>query len=176
MPFVVSIDGPKGAGKTTVAALVRARVPKAVVLSLDEIRRAIPDAIPTEEFNALAFKTLLQRVVEYVDQQKDVVVDSGLTEERSETLKEAIRDACGFWLPYALTASYDVLLKRVRQRDQLQKRHTNKERFERSFDRQQEKGFEGVTVFDTTELSPEEVADRIVEDMKAARVSLPASE
>lgn len=176
MPFVISIDGPKGAGKTTVAALVHERLPKTVVLSLDEIRRAIPEAIPTEEFNALAFKTLLQRVVECVDQQKDVIVDSGLTEERSETLKEAIKDACGVWLPYALTASYDVLLKRVRQRDQLNKRHTNKERFERSFDRQQEKNFEGITVFETTELSPEAIADRIVEDMKAARDASSASE
>lgn len=166
MSNVISIDGPKGSGKTTVANLLKKKLPNAVVLSLDEIRRAIPDAIPTEEFNAPAFKTLLQRVIEAVDSQKDVIIDSDLTDERAQALKEAIRDAFGTWRPYALTASREVLLKRVKQRDQELKRHTNHERFERAYERQQQKSFAGMTVLDTETISAEEIADAIVKGLE----------
>lgn len=166
MASIISIDGPKGSGKTTIATLLKQRLPGIVSFSLDEIRRSIPEAIPTEEYNTIAFSILLQHVMEQVNQQKDVLIDSGLTEERSLALKEAIRDSWGKWHGYALTAPHDVLLARLKQRDQANKRRTNEERFERSYDRQQQKSFDGVTIIDTTTRSPEEIADQIVKDVR----------
>lgn len=167
MSKVISIDGPKGSGKTTIVGLLKQKFPSLVLLSLDEIRRSIPDAIPTEEFNKLAFVTLIRRVVEQADQQKDVIIDSGLTEERVALLKDAIRDTFGVWHAYALTAPHDVLLTRLKKRDQANKRRTNEERFERSYERQQQKSFEGVTVIDTTALTAEEIAEQIAKDLSA---------
>lgn len=165
MAFVISIDGPKGSGKTTIASLLKQRLPNMIMFSLDEFRRSIPGAIPTEEYNKIAFDLLLLRVMEQVNQQKDVIIDSGLTEERAIALKEAIRDSFGNWRAYALTAPHDVLLARLKRRDQDNKRRTNEERFERSYERQQQKSFEGITMIDTTVLTPEEITERIVKDL-----------
>ncbi len=163
---LILFDGPKGAGKTTIRKLLTVRLPSVVFLNLDRIRvqiqrpnESIPDA------NARATEVLSKEIAVALDAGQTVFVDSGLTENRLRTLEAIGRERSIPILKYQLIAPVEILLDRVRTRDAEKGKPTNEARFKETYTLQQAKSTDGFTVFDTSILSAEEVAESIAKDI-----------
>lgn len=161
MPYIVLIDGPKGSGKTSVWELLKEKVPDAEFLSLDEERRKIPNARATDDFNNQAFEIIYDKMRAALDVKKTIILDAGVKPERIERIYEIARAFSVRILKYALIAPAEVLLSRIRQRDQQKGKTTDEERFWYTYRAQQSKDFRDFTVFDTSIMSSQEIVSKI---------------
>ncbi len=160
--FVIVLDGPKGAGKTTLANLLKEKLENMEILSLDVIRRSLPGAKATTEFNRIAFAMLLEKLPKLLEEKRNVIIDMGLSEERFAALKQLAMEYGASIRAYSLIAPRELLLERVTARDKREGKTTNEERFQEIYAAQQAKSFGNFMVFDTSALSPEEIANTIV--------------
>jgi len=163
-PYIILLDGPKGSGKTSVARLLKEKLPQVDFLSLDEERRKIPNARATTEFNRQAFDIILSKIESAFDSGRGIVLDSGLSRVRVEAI-EAIAQKCAASIfKYALIAPRDVLLSRVRARDEKKSKATDEERFMYTYTQQQSKDFHDFTVFDTSNTLSVDIAAKILNE------------
>lgn len=159
--FVIVLDGPKGAGKTTLASLLKEKLENVEILSLDVIRRSLPQAKATTEFNHIAFALLLERLPKLLEEKKNVVIDMGLSEERFNALKRLAQEYNTSVKAYSLIAPRETLLERVEARDKREGKTTNEERFQEVYEAQQAKSFHEFIILDTSKLVPEEMVHMI---------------
>lgn len=159
---IILLDGPKGSGKTTVGKLLEKKIANADYLSLDEIRRAIPNAKATAQFNQIAFDQLLEKLNSTVSEGKVVIVDCGLTRVKLNTLEEAVAKLSVQLYKYSLNTSPEILFDRVTKRDLIEGKRTDKERFDYVYKLQQSKEFTDYTFIDTHRLSSDEIVSDII--------------
>jgi predicted kinase len=162
---LILLDGPKGAGKSTVSRALKERLPDAESLSLDAERSAIPGALPNAEFNRQAFASLLHKAEALLARGGSVIVDCGLSKERLEELRALAAQQGASLHAYGLTAPAETLLARVRERDAAKGKVTDEARFHETYAVQQAKGTEGLTIFDTERLRPDDIAGAILSDI-----------
>ena len=159
---IILLDGAKGSGKTTIGTALKNRLRDAEFLSLDEIRRAIPNARATAEYNQIAFDELLQKLKRMILGGDSVIIDCGVTKEKLSSLEKVAKILGVKIHKYSLTASPEVLFKRVVKRDMGDGKTTNKERFDYVYDILQSKDFVDYTKIDTCESSPKEIINKIL--------------
>lgn len=164
--FLLLLDGPKGTGKSTIASLLTAALGSVVVLSLDVIRRDLPGAQATTEWNKIAFQIILDQATEALSYKKNVIIDCGLTEERFETLKKLSQNSGVSLRAYAFIAPYDVLLHRVKERDKKNGKITDESRFRDTYNIVQSKTFGALTILNTHDKSPQEIANIIISELE----------
>ena len=162
--FMLLLDGAKGAGKTTISEILEKQMKGAVFLSLDKERRALSDQQKTRtELNKEAFQNIVTKSKESLRESKSVIIDCGLTEERVAELSELAAEEEIKIHKFHLRASYEVLLERVRARDNTKGKETDEARFQKIFGKVQSKEFCDFHIIETEKLKPEEVVDKIVE-------------
>jgi len=159
---IILLDGSKGSGKTTVGKLLEKKILNVDYLSLDEIRRAIPDAKATAHFNQLAFDELLGKLHRAISEGNIAIIDCGLTKEKLDTLEIAVATLGVKMHKYSLSTSPEILIDRVKQRDLRQGKRTDKERFDYVYKLQQAKEFNDYTTIDTQSSSPDEIVGEII--------------
>lgn len=160
--FILLLDGSKGSGKTTIGTALKNRLQNAELLSLDEIRRAIPNASATAEYNQMAFNKLLQKLRQVILSGNSVIIDCGVTKEKLSSLEEVAKILEVKLHKYFLTASPEILLNRVVKRDIKNGKITNKERFDYVYNILRSKDFIGYTEIDTYTLSPKEITEEML--------------
>lgn len=159
---IILLDGPKGSGKTTVGKLLEKKIANADYLSLDEIRRAIPDAKATTHFNQMAFDKLLEKLNQAINEGNIAIIDCGLTMEKLDTLEKTVTTLGVGLYKYSLNTSPETLFDRVAKRDLREGKRTDKERFDYVYQLQQAKEFRDYTTIDTELSSPNEIVSEII--------------
>jgi len=161
--MIILLDGSKGAGKTSVGALLIKEINDASILSLDIERRALPDKEKSRtELNKEAFEIIMRKGISLLGDGHSVIVDCGLTKERVQRFEDLARDAHTKLYKFFLKASHDTLLERVRSRDRIHGGDTNVERFEEVFKIVHDKDLKDFIVIETDRLSAEDVANAII--------------
>ena len=128
--YLILLDGPKGAGKTTLGKILERNL-KCIFLSLDLEKNLISnnEARTRDQLFAEAFEILLRKSEKLITQGNNLVIDCGITEKRIIGF-EKLSKKVGIELKrYFLKASYNILIDRVRLRDQLKGKTTDEKRF-----------------------------------------------
>jgi len=161
--MIILLDGSKGAGKTSVGALLIKEINDASILSLDIERRALPDKEKSRtELNKEAFEIIMKKAITLLSGGHNIVVDCGLTKERVQRFESLSRETSTKLYRFFLKASHDILLERVRSRDRVYGNDTNVERFEEVYKIVHDKDFADSAIIDTDTLSVEDVAKAII--------------
>jgi|GEM_PF-1007618 len=164
--FIIVLDGPKGSGKTTISAEIKKQLSNIQYLSLDELRRSIPKAKATADFNQQAFGMLLEEVTKKYEEGSNIIIDCGLVEQKLQDLEVVVKALGAKLYKYSLVAPFEVLLERVKQRDIQNGKETDEKRFTYLYDVLQAKAFTGYTVFDTHKLSLDDIVEQIIRQVK----------
>ena len=115
--FIVLIDGPMGAGKTTVAKLLHERVKNVAHIGLDRIKWLVSGFRRTKPQNNMTRAVVLSMAREYLKQGVNVVVEEGMKRNQVTAYKRLAKAMRVKFLMYKLEASKEVLFKRVATRN-----------------------------------------------------------
>ena len=164
---IILLDGPKGAGKTTVADLLCQHLEKTAVLSADRERRALDNQERTRaELFKEAFAKILEKSEAHLRAGRDVIIDCGLTDERVAALEDLAQAADAQVHRFLLNASYETLLNRVRARDSARGKETDEERFDEVYKIVHAKNFHEFEILETGTSTPAEIAEKITRWLK----------
>jgi predicted kinase len=165
--MIIALDGAKGAGKSSVSDILATHLKNAVQLSLDvERRKLLSQKNDRAELNNEAFKNLLIKARESLKDGRNIIIDSGLTEERVHILDDLALDAKVELYKFYLKAHHDILLDRVRLRDSAYDKETDTKRFDETFIITTSKDFNDFIKIETDALSLEGVAAVILEAIR----------
>lgn len=81
--FMVLLDGPMGAGKTTVANVLHKKLARTAVVSRDRIKWFVSDFARTREDNELADAVLFAMLKTYADHGLSIVIDHSFIQKGS---------------------------------------------------------------------------------------------
>ena len=161
--MLILLDGPKGAGKSSVSQILADKLDNVICLSLDAERRALPDqGRGRTELNKEAFENIIHKTERFLKENRNLIIDCGLTEERVQRLERVASDGNAQIYKFLLQASRGTLLGRVRMRDSAKNQKTNVERFDEVLKIVHAKEFSNFNIIETDGLSVKEVADRIL--------------
>ncbi len=163
IPMLIVLDGPKGAGKSSVGKILIGKLTNAVSLSLDEEKSLLENQNQDRsELFREAFENTIQKARKLLEEGGSVIVDCGVTPERLLKLDQLALDTGSKFYKFLLKASRDTLLSRVRLRDSAKNKKTDVERFDEVFDLIHGKEFEGFHIIQTDKIDLESVADSII--------------
>jgi predicted kinase len=115
--FLALVTGPMGAGKTTTANLVHARLPGVALIGRDRIKWFVSHFDRTPEENRIAMAVLLAMLREYLEQGVSVIVDEGLQHAGSSAPFFALAEEHAVALfAFRIEAPREVLLERIARR------------------------------------------------------------
>jgi predicted kinase len=164
--MILILDGSKGSGKSTTAELLCGQMENVVSLSLDIERCVLANQErPIQERNKEAFDILLKKCAILVSENKNVVIDCGLTAERVPVIEKIANDAHVKVHKFLLKAPYEIQLERVRSRDALKDKETDEDRFEKVHKILYAKTFDGFITIETDKVLPQGVVDIILKNI-----------
>ena len=167
---MIIIDGPMGSGKTTIGRLLHKELPRTAILSTDAIKFFISDFERCERDKAITTAVLFAMCKEYAKQGINVLLPQGFW--KKEYIDPYIAFAKEHDLAlfiYQLEAPRDVLLQRIANRPTPAGRTPPpQERIMNNLQTWDEHKFAAGTVFNTEEMSAEQVAQHILEDIRNA--------
>lgn len=167
-PFLIIIDGPMGSGKTTIGRLLHKELPRTAILSTDAIKFFISDFERGERDNAIAVSVLIQMCKEYVKQGINILLPQGFW--KKEYMDPYIAFAKEHNLEifiYQLEAPREVLLSRIAVRPTPAGRTpVPQDRVLRNLQTWEDNKFQVGKVFNTEQLTPEDIVKLMLEDLK----------
>ena len=170
--FFMLIEGPMGAGKTTVAGLLKERLANTIVLGLDEIKWFQSDFVRSDEANFKVEEVIYAMTKVYIRQGFNVIIDHGFwkTSLRAKYRKAYLRYAKNKGLKifiYHFTTPTEVSFDRVAKRNRKPKAHdpNRPERIRRNINEHEKRRFRGGYEFDTTKHSALQIAKLILRDI-----------
>lgn len=162
MSFLILIDGQKGSGKSTLSELLKQKLSNTEFFSLDVERKQLTRTDSIDNDNKRAFKLITEKLKDMFEQDRNAVLDMGISEVRLKVLETISSQHLVQLYKFSLTAPYDILHSRVKDRDKSRGKDFNKNRFDYTINVQQSKSFTGFTILDSDKLSPEEICERVV--------------
>src|SRR3989338_1424432 len=75
--FFVVIDGPMGAGKTTVAKLLHQKIKRTALLGIDRVKWTVSDFSRSSKDNAMTADVVLAMCKEYLKHGLNIILDQG---------------------------------------------------------------------------------------------------
>lgn len=165
--FLLIIDGPMGAGKTTVAKMLHPKLKRTSHIGLDRIKVFISDFKRNPSDNKISGNIVLAMTQEYLKQGINVLIEQGLRGEQIEVLKKIAKKHKADCFIYQLTAPRLLLQSRVLNRTQiLGKPKISKARIERNYKIHLENRYIHAVVFDSEKLNPKQIANQILKEVK----------
>jgi len=155
--YLILLDGPKGSGKSTLSGLLKQNLSNTEFFSLDGERKLLERTDSIDNDNKRAFQVITKKLKDVFEQNKNAVIDSGISEERLKTLEMISNKYDVHFHKFSLIAPYDVLHSRVKERDESKGRDFDKNRFDYTFKAQQSKSFDDFCIIDSSKLSPQEM-------------------
>lgn len=171
-PFLIVIDGPTGAGKSTVAKALHRKLPSALIL-LDFVRRIISNFdLDNKEHHKLGNEVLLLMIKKYLIAGYNVIIEKAITSEDDVKLFRKLAKGKAHILFYRMEAPLEVRIKRVKERQipkHLRKGSTLK-RISRSNHYYEKLKHQNIKqVFDSTKLSVRQIVNKILKDCAVQR-------
>jgi predicted kinase len=173
--FIVVIDGPMGAGKTTVSKLLNDNLEGTARLTLADVKRFISGFEKNHTYNKISQEIILVMVEEYLKGGISVIVEWAMKEERVSTLVAIANKYDARSYLFQLDAPKYLLLQRVKERtkDLLgmtelpEKNIPNiEENFEKNYSFHNENKYQNAMVLDSETLTPEEIVEQMLQKIK----------
>ncbi|MBI4185873.1 AAA family ATPase [Candidatus Berkelbacteria bacterium] len=166
--FFVVIDGPMGAGKTTVAKLLHQKFKRTALLGIDRVKWAVSDFTRSSEDNAMTADVVLAMGREYLKHGLNIILDQGFM--RKEFLHPYIQLAKkekAHLLIYQLEAPRDILLGRItsRPKPDSAKRKVSKTKTLKNIRTYFENKYAKAQIIDSSTLTPKQIVDMISKDI-----------
>ncbi len=155
--YLILLDGPKGSGKSTLSELLKNNLSNTEFFSLDNERKLLERTDSIDSDNKRAFEIITEKLKGVFEQNKNAVIDSGISEERLKRLEMISNEYGVQFHKFSLIAPYDVLHSRVKERDESRGKDFDKNRFDFTFKAQQSKSFDDFCIIDSSKLSPQEM-------------------
>ena len=169
-PFLLLIDGPMGAGKTTVAKILHTKLKRTAYLGLDRIKWYISDFKRKPKDNDISRNILLVMIKEYLRQGINVLLDQQMKESEIEYFKKIVKKYNADIFIYQLDAPKNLLTKRVFERTKLlNKPKSSKTQIESKYKIHFKNKFKKAIVLDSGNLIPEQIADLIFREVSKAK-------
>lgn len=166
--FII-IDGPMGAGKSTVAALLHPKLKRTAMVGNDRIKWFVSDYSRSKKDTDITRKVLLAMCEAYLKNGVSILMPQGFLHPASLGLflRLAKKMRCDLHL-YRLQAPRHVLLKRIHARGKAAEARTSipKTRILRNLRLHAKHQYEGATFLDTSVLSPRQVMNAILKDLQ----------
>ncbi len=172
-PFLIVIDGPMGAGKTTVSKLLHEKLHKKkrlnALISLDRLKRIISgykmdSKIPLK----LASYIGTSMTKEYLKNNIDVIVEKAFTRaEFVDSFIKPFKKKTRLFV-YQIEVPTDIGARHVRERPlhpEIKKRPP-KSKFERNIRHYSQFKYKKAKVFDSNKLTPRQIVNQIMKDIK----------
>ncbi len=166
--FLVIIDGPMGSGKTTIGKILHNKLKRTAVLSTDKIKFFLSDFERGERDNAISAAVLMQMCKEYIKHNINIVLPQGFWKKGYIDPYIALAKESNLRLfVYQLEAPREVLLERIKARPkpELATTPVPEERILKNINTWEENRYNLGKVFNTKELSSEEIAGAILRDI-----------
>jgi predicted kinase len=167
--FLAIIDGPMGSGKTTIGKILHSSLKRTAVLSTDKIKFFISDFERNETDKAITAAVLMQMCKEYIKHDINIVLPQGFWKKEfiNPYIDFAKENNLALFI-YQLEAPREILEERIRNRGTPLniKIPVPQERIKENLDNWEMHRYKAEKVFNTSELSPEEVAKFILKDIE----------
>ena len=165
--FILLIDGPMGAGKTTVAGILHSKLKRTAYLGLDRIKRFISDFKRNPFDNEISRNVELAMIQEYLKQGINVMIEQGMTLRHINSFRKIAKKYDADLFFYQLEAPKNLLTERVFKRSELKGGFKpSKTRIERNYKLHYKGKDKNAIIFDSEKLSPEIIARKILKEVK----------
>lgn len=172
--ILIIIDGPIGAGKTTTSEILLKKLDKVAIIKLDRIKRFYSDYNNNTEFGLkLATKIGASIARTYLKNKISVIVEKAFTQEKylKDFIKETKAKKSDTHI-FQIECDLETRIKRVKKREQERinkgdkiKRLTKRKILGNSENYRLYK-YKNAKVFDSSKLSPQQIANEIVKEVK----------
>lgn len=160
--YLILLDGPKGAGKSTLSELLEKTLSHTEFFGIDKERNLLQRTDSITDDNERAFQAILGKLEIAFEQSKNAVIDCGVTQKRLDTIEALVKKYHFSLHKFSLTAPYNVLRLRVEKRDNEKGKVFNQERFDVIYKALQSKPFDDFCMIDSDKLSPQEMLEVVL--------------
>ncbi len=161
--FLLIVDGMTGAGKTSVSKLLSEQIPRVAVIGIDKVKRFISDFERGERDNTISKDIIFEMTKKYLDHKISVIVEQPFKSE--EELKKYEVLAQKYSIPIykvQLFANPKIAFQRVLIRQKSREIKVPEDRIKRNISLFKNKEDKGFIVIDTSNISSEEIQDKIL--------------
>lgn len=167
-PFVVAILGPAGAGKSTLAEMLKNDLVNTAHVSTDHIKRYISQFREIESHNEVSRNVTNAMIVEYLNNDISTIVDQGMSTKQVEKLEHIAKEHNADFFVYKIEAHPDIRTKRIAERQERVKQPMMSQKTMDILSKiYEENDYPATATFDSGEMSTREIADMILKDLKA---------
>jgi len=172
--FLIFIDGAMGSGKTTTSKLLVEKLQGTARIALADVKRFIPGYGSDQRFSQVSQDVIKRMTDEYLSQGISVIVECIAKDNGVVEYQNIANTYNAKFLGYKLSTSKEVLIDRIQERtremmrvDVLPQNKVNEldELFQPNYLFHQEHGNKHTIKVDTETFNPEEVVNKIVEDL-----------
>lgn len=163
--FIAIIDGPMGSGKTTVGDILRRSLKRTAVLGTDEIKLFLSDfeRLDRDEVHEISAGVMRQMAKEYLQYDISVLLPQAFWKKEYIDPYLALAEENGIPIfVYQLEAPREMLVERIAGR---LRKPVSQERVQMNLDTWEKHRYQLGKVFDTSKLTPAEIAQAILDDL-----------
>ena len=165
--FVIAILGPAGAGKSTLAEMVKNDLINTAHVSTDHIKRYLSQFREVESHNEVSRNVTDVMIAEYLNNGISTIVDQGMNTKQVEKLEQIAKDHNADFFVYKIEAHPDIRTSRILERTQKSnKPMMSQETMDILSKIYKENTYPATAIFDSGKLNTREMADRILKDLK----------
>lgn len=168
-PFIIVIDGPMGAGKSTVAKLIHQKIPGIAHIGLDRTKFFVSHFNRTPEENAIAGAVVLEMYKTYLKNGVSVLLEQGFKHRKLLTPYLSFAKKMNLSvLIFQIEASPELLLERLalRPKPEAAKRKVSKARMIANIKSYFENKHQDAIIISSENQSPEQIASQILKLIK----------
>ena len=170
-PFLIIIDGPMGAGKSTTANLLKEKMKeKTALISIDYLKKVVSQhKLDSLVHHKIAQKAAIELTNFYLKEGINVIVEKAFTIDKFlKSFIKSIKQKNKMFV-YQIEVPFDIGFSRVKERESQKEkgipRRKVKEKFTRNHAHYKNGKYKGAKIFDSSKLTPKQVVNIILKEV-----------